>query len=183
MSDPLEKLKKRQTDRRVNIHTEPIYTFEVMNDLDFAIELAEEVKSSYEIALGTATEERDRLVRWQKDAADERIQLREQITKLMNMLDVANAERDDARSMADKLAEALRHLSPTDEPVNEEPGDGHDEEVNSYGRTKCGCSWDSGPYTTYCGKHCPFANGEEALESYDNRSWRPDTPTPDTLTK
>lgn len=50
-----------------------------------------------------------RLAQWQKDAADERIQLREQITKLMNMLDVANAERDDARLLADKLAIGLSY--------------------------------------------------------------------------
>lgn len=25
--------------------------------------------------------------------------------------------------------------------------------VDSYGRHKCGCTWDSGPYTLYCSQH------------------------------
>lgn len=61
------------------------------------------------------------------------------------------------------MREMLSHLAPTDEPVNEVPGDGHDERISNYGDTKCGCSWDSGPYTVYCSKHSPFSAAEKLL--------------------
>ena len=92
------------------------------------------------------------------EALEERVQNAE--AKVQH-LEAGAAILEDARVDAHRLREAIEYFVAIELEGSEVPGQG--DPIDSYGRYQCGCSWDSGPHSTYCSDHSPFLRLRAAL--------------------